>query len=123
MEGDPQRLLVVVVEKVQGGPEHANNEDCGGHVDVDVLTVEVEDMFLSPGGEEGHGVWDRPWPWHRSEAWGRRYLDGPQSAGGRCLGDVILMLDYSNGDDDVFFLHVEDGNRGREDLGEKNKSH
>ena len=40
-----------------------------------------------------------------------------------CQGDVILMLDYSNGDDDVVFRDVEGGNRGREDLGKKNKSH
>ena len=63
-----------------------------------MLTVEVEDMlkvggskvsmFFSPGGEEGHGVRDSPWPWHRSEAWGRRDLDGPQSAGG---GRVKVM--------------------------------
>ena len=83
-------------------------------------------MFLSPGGEEGHGVRDRPWPWHRAETWGRRDLDGPQSVGGRCLGDVILMLDYINvedSDDDVVFRDVEGGNRGRENLGKKNKSH
>ena len=89
---------------------------------LSALHVKIS-MFCSPGGEEGHGVWDRPWPWHRSEAWGRRYLDGPQSAGGRCLGDVILMLDCSNDDDDVVFCDVEGGNRGREDLGKKNKSH
>ena len=64
---------------------------------------------MAPGGEEGHGVRDRPWPWHWAEAWGRRDLDGPQSAGG---GRVkIMMLDYSNndedGDDDVVFRDVE----------------
>ena len=58
MEGNPQRLLVVVVEKVQGGPEHANDEDGGGHVDVDVLTVEVEDM-LKVGGSKISMFW-----WH-----------------------------------------------------------
>ena len=60
---------------------------------LSALHVKIS-MFCSPGGEEGHGVRDSPWPWHRSEAWGRRDLDGPQSAGGRCLGDVIVMLDY-----------------------------
>ena len=37
-----------------------------------------------------------------------------------------MMLNYSNGedsDDDVVFRDVEGGNRGREDLGKKNKSH
>ena len=33
------------------------------------------------------------------------------------------MLDYSNGDDDVVFRDDEGGNRGREDLKKKNKSH
>ena len=34
-----------------------------------------------------------------------------------------MMLNYSNGDDDVVFRDVEGGNRSREDLGKKNKSH
>ena len=38
--------------------EHANDEDGGGHVDVDVLTVEVEDM-LKVGGSKISMFW-----WH-----------------------------------------------------------
>ena len=43
------------------------------------------------------------------------------------VGVKVMMLDYSNndedGDDDVVFRDVEGGNRDREDLGKKNKSH